>query len=91
MHMIGIIGTTWTSEADELAGQHLTSTSTTTSTSTGTLNKMEYKLEAKDVLPHKPHAGRQKGQKCRFLSLVTWTFDFELQTHPNEVRNMSSA
>ena len=32
-------------------------------------------IEAKDVLPNKPHAGRRKGRKCRFLSLVTLTFD----------------
>ena len=34
----------------------------------------KYKLEAKDVLPNKLHTGRQKGQKCHFLSLLTLTF-----------------
>ena len=44
-------------------------------------------LEAKDVLPNKPHAGRRK---CRFLSLVTLTFDFDLQTRLSEGPNTPS-
>ena len=30
----------------------------------------------------KPHAGRRKGRKCSFLSLVILTFDFDIQTRP---------
>jgi len=41
-------------------------------------------------IKHKLHAGHQKGQKCRFLSLVTLTFDLDLQTRPGEGPNMSS-
>jgi len=32
----------------------------------------------------KPHADRQKGRKCRFLFLVTLTFDLDLQIRPSE-------
>jgi len=39
---------------------------------------------------HKPHAGCQKREKCRSLSLVTLTFDLDLQTHPSEESNTSS-
>jgi len=36
------------------------------------------KIETKDLLrSRKPHAGRRKGRKMPFLSLVTLTFDLE--------------
>jgi len=43
------------------------------------------KLEVKDVLPNKPHAGRRKGGKMPSLSLVTLTFDLQtcLRKGPN--------
>jgi len=48
------------------------------------------KLEAKDVLPNKPHAGRQKGRKITFV--CPWwpwhlTFDLDLQIRPSEGPN----
>jgi len=49
-------------------------------------NKSTLKLGAKDVLPNKPHAGRQKGRKMSFF-LITLTFDLYLQTRLSEGPN----
>jgi len=35
---------------------------------------MKLNLEAKDVLPNKPHTGRRKGRKMPLFVLVTMTF-----------------
>jgi len=42
--------------------------------------KKKQKLEVKCFTNHKPHTGHRKGPKMPFLSLVTLTFDFDLQT-----------
>ena len=39
---------------------------------------------------HKLYAGSQKGQKCCFLSLVTLTFDPDLQTRLSKGSDVSS-
>jgi len=41
-------------------------------------------LEAKDVLPNKPHAGHRKGRKNTVLCLVTLTFDLGIATRPRK-------
>jgi len=46
------------------------------------------KLEAKDVLPNKLHAGCPKGRKMPFLFMVTLTFDLDFQTRPSEGPNI---
>ena len=38
---------------------------------------------------HKPHAGHWNGRKWRFLSLLTSTFDLDIQTRPSEGPNTS--
>jgi len=48
------------------------------------ITKLDVELEAKDVLPNKPHAGLQNGRKMPFLSLETLTFDLDIQTRPSE-------
>jgi len=53
--------------------------------------RLRIKLEAKDVLPNKPHPGRRQGRKSPlFLSLVTLAFNLDLQTRPSEGANTSS-
>jgi len=48
-------------------------------------------LEAKDVLPSINHMqAAKRAEKCHFLSLMTLTFDLDLQTHPSEGPNASS-
>jgi len=39
---------------------------------------------------YKPHTDRQKGRKMPFLSLVTVTFDLDIQTRPSDGPNTSS-
>ena len=46
------------------------------------------KLEAKDV-KDKPHADRRKGRKMPFLTLVTLTYDSDIQTRPSEGQSTS--
>ena len=51
--------------------------------------QQQQKLEAKDVLPNINHTqAAERAKKCRFLSLVILTFDF--QTRLSEVPNTSS-
>ena len=51
-----------------------------------------FKREAKDVLPNINRTQTtERAKKCHFLSLVTLTFDLDLQTRPSEGPNMSSA
>ena len=40
------------------------------------------------VTKHKPNAGRRKGRKMPFLSLVTLTFDHDIQTRPSDGSNV---
>jgi len=42
-------------------------------------------------MKQKPHAGRRKGRKMPFLSLVTLTFDLDIQTRPSEGPNTNSS
>jgi len=39
---------------------------------------------------HESYAGRRKAENFRFLSMVTLTFDLDLQIHPSEGPNASS-
>jgi len=41
-------------------------------------------------MKHKPRSGRRKDQKMPFSSLVTLTFDLDLQTRLSKGLNMSS-
>jgi len=53
--------------------------------------KRNKRLEAKDVLPNINRTqAAERAEKCRFLSLVTLTFDLNLQTRPREGPNTSS-
>ena len=54
-------------------------------------NNIRTKLEARCFTKHKPHAGRRKCRKILFfLSLLTLTFDPDLQTRPSGGSNMYS-
>jgi len=51
---------------------------------TNQLHRSITELEAEDVLPNKLHTGHQRAEKCCFLSLLTLTFDLDIQTHHNK-------
>ena len=53
--------------------------------------KRNWKLEAKDVLPNVNRTqAAERAKKCRFLSLVTLTFDLDPQSRLSEGPNMFS-
>jgi len=55
------------------------------------VNLLQSKLDAKDVLPNiKRIQAAERAGKKPFLSLVTLTFDLDLQTRPSEGPNTSS-
>ena len=54
-------------------------------------NTNQLQLEAKDVLPNTNHTqAAKRAEKCHLLSLVTFTFDLDIQTHPSKGLNTYS-
>jgi len=77
---------------DNLLGNKETKPNTTKANiwNTKILKENKHKLEAKYVLPNISRMQTVKrDEKCRILSLVNLTFDFDLQTRPSEGPNTS--